>query len=385
MPDVFARSALLGFAGALLVGCAGAPVGMPGDPAYRLVEVVGSGDSASSAEKAAINAAIGEASGQLILGEQRVENDRLTRDRIDSYSAGYIRDHEVLETWRSNDGRYRARVRARVASSSIHHRALPVSGGGGRLPGRQVSTEIQTQFEQRESGDRMLAAVLDGYPEQAYTVTLGVTRTVFDSARSASLMVRYSIQMSSVYLSALGEVAGVIASETKSCNAVTRTLLGGLRRHPNNPGPGSGGLLVSPNVSRMAEDACGDNSDLMIHTVGLGSVFTGSKGFSFFDDGPLTALNSKLWGPHHVLAQFFDETDALVGSSCIKMNPGDLFRTRGSDPRRVYDLSERSRRNRPELSPVASVVGEFNIKVGKDGLPSLSRVSRMSARIVGNC
>jgi hypothetical protein len=247
---------------------------------------------------------------------------------------------------------------------------------------------MQTQFQQRESGDRMLAVVLEGYPEQAYTVTIGSIRSSFDSRRNASLAVRYAVNMSSVYLNALSEVAGVIAADSRSCSGLARTLIGGLRTHPNSPGPGSpgGGPAVSPNISRMAEDACGDSSDLMVHTGGWNGMFGGSVGFIFADDRPLKLINAKLWGPHFLRADFYDEADRLVTSSCTQIRSSDLFKTRGPDTRRrVYNYNEGRTRDRPELSSSVSIGGDWNTSVGQGSLGTLSGISRMSARVVGSC
>lgn len=368
-------------AAATVAGCATTSPGMPGDPAYRLVEAIGRGSSAADAEKAALDAAIGEASGRLVLGEQRVEDDRLVRDRIDSYSAGYIRDHEVLESWRASDGRYTARVRARVASSSIHHRALPVSKGEGRLPGRQVATEIRTQLAQRERGDRMLTTVLEGYPEQAYTVTIKSIRSAFDSRRNPSLAVSYSLRFSPLYLDALAEVTAAIAAEAKSCGGLDTFVTDMFKEARQFTARSFGAWLAR-------RDPCGERSDLRIHSYRSSGGAHTSSGMFFADDSPIVLINSRMGNGLFLRADFYDEADRKITTACQELGRSVFHLGTTAAFWRPPEYRDKGRDlgpYRPELSAQVAVDGEWNVPVTRDGSGALASVRRMSAKVVAAC
>ena len=182
------------------------------------LQVEGHGPSLEQAKQNGFRLAIEQAVGQVIVSDQEVSGDQLTKDFIGGYSAGYVDAFEILDTHQEGS-EIILRMNVAVSSSKIAQRMLSSGNKDLMLEGQRLQAQIDTELDQRARGDQLIADVLSSYPYNAYVVNSGQTDIGIDQRRETYIDIPYEIHWSKFWIEAIDEALGVIAVDSKNCNS----------------------------------------------------------------------------------------------------------------------------------------------------------------------
>ena len=243
------------------------------------VQVEGHGRTEKEAKQDACDNAVKQVVGQVIVSDQEVRGDRLTKDFIGNYSAGYCMYSEVLETRQEVD-RVVVKMNVAVESSKIAQRMLSSGDKSLIIVDEHLQMLIDSQLDQRNKGDRLIAEVLTSYPYNAYVINSGRTDIGISNRREVYIDVPYEIHWSRFWLEALNETLGVIAVDSKSCNSFFVKQDNKIRLSSQS------GLL-----GRLLDTPCGQEADMrVLHN-------SDTKSYYFYDRQTLEVINSQLQTP----------------------------------------------------------------------------------------
>ena len=145
-------------------------VGSSSDRGARRVEVDGVGATADEALKDCCRKAVAVVVGTIIDAETDVENDRLVRDRILTFSDGFVESYEELEEAHVEDGLVHRRISATVRRDSLlvacgRAESMSVDASG-------LYPEAMTKLERFKNARALLRRTLDLLPEHFVQVEL---------------------------------------------------------------------------------------------------------------------------------------------------------------------------------------------------------------------
>ena len=93
-----------------------------------------------------------------------------------------------------------------------------------KIDGERIRDSLQSQLEQRESGDRLLTEVINSYPYNALIVNSGKTEFALNQYRQSYVDIPYEIHWSKFWLEAFNEAVGIVAVDHKSCSGIVSSV-----------------------------------------------------------------------------------------------------------------------------------------------------------------
>jgi hypothetical protein len=339
------------------------------------VQVEGHGSTVEQARLNGFRNAIEQVVGQVIISDQEVRGDQLTKDWIGSYSAGYVDDYEVLET-RRVDNEYVLKMNVAVASSKIAQRMMSSGNKSLIVEGQRLQAQIDTQLDQRERGDRLVAEVLDSYPYNAYVVNSGQTDIGIGNRREVYFDVPYEIHWSRFWLEALNETLSVIAVDSKSCNSWFVKQDDKIRLSTGS------GLL-----GRLRDTPCGQEADMRVSYKRSGAWLGETRSYYFYDRQTLEVVNGQIQTPvgrQHIglRVDLKDAGGNVVDSRCARIDTS-LFVSYTDPQLEVVHWNDRQRNLRPVINGNASVYGVLRVHLHNKEL--IGNVNKVTLTVEKTC
>jgi len=193
----------------MLTACASVPNGSD-----KYIRATGTGNSFDEAKQKAFQQAIEIKVGSFIDSERQSFNQKLVRDDILVYSAGYVDDFKVVS--QNNLGnKVVLTVDVLVASTKLSNRIISQGKSAGVFENRKHITQYQTYVQSKKDGDRILAAVLNDYPQRAYDIVQHPYRVKVDADRNAYLWIPFTIKWNFNYLESLRAALDLLADGDK--------------------------------------------------------------------------------------------------------------------------------------------------------------------------
>jgi hypothetical protein len=181
----------------MLTACASVPNGSD-----KYIRATGTGNSFDEAKQKAFQQAIEIKVGSFIDSERQTFNQKLVRDDILVYSAGYVDDFKVVSQ-NTLGNKVVVIVDVLVASSKLSDRIISQGKSAGVFENRKHTTQYQTYLQNRQNGDKILDAVLNDYPQRAYNLTHHPYNIKVDGNRNAYLIIPFTITWNYNYLESL--------------------------------------------------------------------------------------------------------------------------------------------------------------------------------------
>lgn len=271
------------------------------------VEVEEHGHTIEEAKQNCFRSAVRKTVGQLIISDTEVNGDKVIRDYIGDYSAGYVNDYEIQQTYYS-DNRVTLHMQVDVANSKIADRMRTNSNHRTTLDGDKLDTKVETILEQRTNGDNILSNVLSSYPHNAYILNSGDTSAVVGIRRQVYIDIPYEIRWSRYWLSALVESLETVALESKSCKSFASKDLEQLS-------------LAVVTYKFFQDKVCGRNPDITLIRKNPKDWLVKKSTFYFSDLATLDAINSELRNPigsQHIglVVELKSADGSTIGTKC---------------------------------------------------------------------
>ena len=166
------------------------------------IEVQGEGVDPEQARANGFRLAVEQAVGTIIASESEANNGRLTRDEIISYSSAYVYKYEIVKQESGGLG-VKTTMRVWCKKSAIANRLLSESKTAGQVDGARAAVNVQSIVQERQTGDRLLATVLNDFPRRAFDVGIGRTQVTYDGNRQSRLAIPITVNFSQTYLDSL--------------------------------------------------------------------------------------------------------------------------------------------------------------------------------------
>ena len=192
----------------LFIGIAHGQLVDKNDPGY--IQVMGVGKNVDEAKQNGFKNAISMRVGSALLSENQVANNKLLREELIDYSAGYIDSYLIIDTI-VKPNHVVVIMQVIVRSSKIHERVLNKGKDEKELDGSRLANQYFTYLNQGKDGDRVLGAVLTDYPKRAFKITQGIHEFKLNSDRIAVLVVPFELRWSKPFLVSLHEVVKLLA------------------------------------------------------------------------------------------------------------------------------------------------------------------------------
>jgi hypothetical protein len=264
------------------------------------------GYSVEEAKRSCFSSAIEQVVGQVIVSDLEVSGDRITKDNVAQYSAGYIDDYVIQKQQQDDHGWWHLKMSITIASSKIAQRKMSRGERSDIVDGLKARDQIDSQLEQRANGDALIGQVLSSYPENAYIINSGQTEFKIDNLRQAYVDVPYSITMSRPWVEALNEALDMVAVNTAKCNKLTMAVARGINR----------------GNTKLGKDICGSEPDVRVSL--KAGLFSDTNGYYFPDIETLHVINNELRteGQQHIglRVDLLDAGGNVFDSRCARIN-----------------------------------------------------------------
>jgi hypothetical protein len=343
--------------------------------ASNRVQVEGHGRTKKEAQQDACDTAIKQVVGQVIVSDQEVKGDRLTKDWIGSYSAGYCKYSEVLETRHEAD-QVVVKMNVAVESSKIAQRMLSSGDKSMIIAGEHLQMLIDSQLDQRNKGDQLIAEVLNSYPYNAYVLNSGQTDIGIDNRREPYIDVQYEIHWSRFWLEAFNEALGVIAVDSKSCNSW-------FVKQDNKIRLSAGSGLLG----RLRDTPCGQEADMRVSYKRSGSWLGETRSYYFYDRQTLEVVNGQIQTPvgrQHIglRVDLKDAGGNVIDSRCARIDTS-LFVGYTEPQLEVVHWNDQQRNLRPVINGDASVYGVLRVHLHNKEL--IGNVNKVTLTVEKTC
>lgn len=172
--------------------------------ANNYIRVVGEGVTVEAAKENGFREAVQIRAGAVVLSERESTIDKLVRDDINVYSAGYVRDYNIILT-RSNNDRYSVTMDVLIQDSKLFNQTLSSGKSNREVDGSAMNASYQSYLSQRTKGDRLLNRVLSTYPQNALIVSQDPASIAVDQYRNIIVRIPYQLTWNYDYIIAFNE------------------------------------------------------------------------------------------------------------------------------------------------------------------------------------
>lgn len=323
------------------------------------VQVEGHGPGVEQAKQNGFRNAIEQVVGQVIVSDQEVQGDQLTKDFIGGYSAGYVDDFEILET-RQEGNETIIKMNVAVASSKIAQRMMSSGNKSMMINGQRLQAQLDTQLDQRSRGDQLIAEVLTSYPYNAYVINSGQTEIFIGRRRETYVEVPYQIYWSRFWLEGFNELLTLVAADSKTCNTY-------FVKQDNNMK-----VSYTKSLFKFSDTPCGQEADLRMTYKLNGNWFADTHSYYFHDLKTLELINSELQSPigqQHLglRVNLLDAGGNILDSRCEKINAESLVSYR-EPTLEVVHWNQRKQNLRPQIDGQASIRGVIPVVIKQTDL-----------------
>ena len=325
------------------------------------------GYSIEAAKKSCFESAIEQVVGQVIVSDLEVSGDRITKDNVAQYSAGYIDDYVIQKQQQDDHGWWHLKMSITIASSKIAQRKMSRGERVDIVDGLKARDQIESQLEQRADGDALIGQVLSSYPENAYVINSGQTEFKVSNLRQAYVDVPYSITMSRPWVDALNEALDIVAVNTAKCNKLTMVVAQGINR----------------GNTKLGKDICGSEPDVRVSL--KAGLFSDTDGYYFPDIETLHMINNELRteGQQHIglRVDLLDAGGNIIDSRCARINNERFIRY--ERPAGTYNLRDRYINSRPSIFGQENVYG--TLRVGVRTTQQLEDLTKIKLTVQRTC
>lgn len=328
------------------------------------VEVEGHGSTIEEAKQNGFRSAVRDVVGQLIVSDTEVSGDLITKDFIGDYSAGYVSDYEIKQTYHDTN-EVVVDMNVSVSSSKIADRMRTNSNHRTTVSGENLQEKIDSILEQRTKGDRILSNVLASYPHNAYILNGGATQAVIGHRRQLYVDIPYEIHWSKYWLDALLETLDEVAVNSKSCSSIPIKKIEQLS-------------LTLNAIKFLQEKSCGREADISVNYKNPKDWLNKKSNFYFPDLSTLDVINNELrtpMGMQHVglVVELKDASGGIVDSQCAAIPTEPLLEFR-IPQNEVVNLARLQQHVRPTVNGYASIAGTVRIDAKNINLALVNRV-----------
>ena len=178
--------------------------------ANSYITVTGEGSSLAEAKENAFREAIQIKIGTIVLSGRESTVEKIKRDDISVFSAGYVTDYKTLLV---NDLGKRVVVTldVLVTESKLIDQTLNTGKTTKVIDGDQSLTSINTFLKQKKQADSLLASVMTTYPKNAFTLKQSTHKILTDMHRNIIIEVPYSLEWNNEFVNSFNNAMTAVS------------------------------------------------------------------------------------------------------------------------------------------------------------------------------
>jgi len=173
------------------------------------LQVSGQGATFEEAKLNAFRTAIEIVAGSVVTTERESVNYKLVKDEILVYSAGYVTDYKIINTFKSGN-HIQVIVDVQVSSSKLSDRILGLGKEVKNFEADKHGSQYQTYLYGKSNGDKLLMQVLNDYPAKAYTITQGVHQFKVDAYRNGVIEIPLEVKWNYNFIESFNEALKIL-------------------------------------------------------------------------------------------------------------------------------------------------------------------------------
>jgi hypothetical protein len=267
------------------------------------VQTEAQGRSFDQARQTAFRYAVEKVVGVVVVNEQEAEGADLTHDHLGGYSAGYIDNYEVVDSWQDH-GVWHVKLNVDIASSKIPQRMLAHGDQTIEVNGERLHTQVESLINERDHGDDLIANVLYGYPQQAYLIKSTQTEFKLDNNRQPYANIPYTVNLNPQWIAAFHEAVRAVSVSSQGCSGFMQVLANGLGADP----------YVDTGIKQSLNRRCGSEANIRIAHDGR------VDGYHFADQRTVGVINHELLTPVGLQVDILDNSGKTIDRRCAIIN-----------------------------------------------------------------
>ena len=173
------------------------------------IRVEGEGNTLQQAKDNAFKTAVELKVGFVLVNELESKDNKLVRNDIINYSAGYVDRYKIINT-NSYNNKVVVIADVWVSSSKIADRILGTGTDPKLFDNDKHSTRYNTYIDAKNKGDKLLNSVLNDYPRKAFTVTQNQHKFGVDIQRNPFIEIGFQFKWNYNYISSFNEALSLI-------------------------------------------------------------------------------------------------------------------------------------------------------------------------------
>ena len=183
--------------------------------ANNYITVTSEGSSLVEAKENAFREAIQIKIGTIVLSGRESTLEKIKRDDISVYSAGYVTDYKTLLV---NDlgSKVVVTLDVLVTESKLIDQTLNTGKTAKVINGDQSLVSINTFLSQKKQADKLLASVMTTYPKNAYTLKQSTHKILTDMYRNVIIEVPYSLEWNSAFVNSFSTAMTAVSDTNGS-------------------------------------------------------------------------------------------------------------------------------------------------------------------------
>ena len=183
--------------------------------ANNYITVTGEGSSLAEAKENAFREAIQIKAGTIVLSGRESTLEKIKRDDISVYSAGYVTDYKTLLV---NDlgNRVVVTLDVLVTESKLIEQTLNTGKTAKVINGDQSLVSINTFLKQKKQADSLLSSVMTTYPKNAFTLKQSTHKILTDMYRNVIIEVPYSLEWNSTFVNSFNNAMTLVSDTNGS-------------------------------------------------------------------------------------------------------------------------------------------------------------------------
>jgi hypothetical protein len=178
-------------------------------PFANALQVSGQGATFEEAKLNAFRTAIEIVAGSVVTTERESVNYKLVKDEILVYSAGYVTDYKIINTFKSGN-QVQVIVDVQVSSSKLSDRILGLGKEVKNFEADKHGNQYQTYLYGKNNGDKLLMQVLNDYPKKAYIITQGVHQLKVDAYRNGIIEIPLEVKWNYNFIESFNEALKIL-------------------------------------------------------------------------------------------------------------------------------------------------------------------------------
>lgn len=168
------------------------------------IRTSGEASSVQQAQEIAFREAVQIKIGSVVVSERESNINKILRDDVSLYSAGYVEDFKVISTERSG-GRVRVTVDVLVSESVLMNQYSNTGKDSKFMNGERDSARLGSIMEHKNQADRLIRSVMQSYPKTAFIIKQHPYLIQLDSNRNGLLTIPYEMHWNKDFIKSFNE------------------------------------------------------------------------------------------------------------------------------------------------------------------------------------